>query len=67
MQFSFDWQGVNILRVSSESRDCYMFFDKNGNEVLEHCANYSLDRLALQELKIKIVLYIKNKWVLPRS
>jgi hypothetical protein len=67
MQFSFEWQGVDILRIKDGTRDCYMFIDKNGNEIVEYCNHYGFNRLALRELKLKIVLYLKNQWVLPQS
>ena len=67
MQFSFDWQGVNIIRINDETRNCLLFIDIRGNEVVVCCDHYAFKSQPLREIKAKVVVYLSNKWVLPQS
>lgn len=65
MEYSFDWQCVEITRIKDDMRDCYLFVDKNNTEVVVNCKEYSGSRTALRVTKTKVLSYLKYRWVIP--
>ena len=66
MEYQFDWNGVTIVR-STEQGNCYYFLDKFGDKVIVNIKLYNNIHTALRDLKLKIIFYIKNGWVIPES
>lgn len=67
MQYSFDWNGVEIVRLKTENEDCFYFIDRYGNRVQQCCLYNTNQRVALQSIKLKITRYIHFRWVVPSS